>query len=409
MSTNSSEKIEIDTEDTTTAALTSQGDELTESKSFEDNSSAPPAAEHLNSPIGPGQFSPYAYYDPSQFGQVPYMPVMPYYQDYYYLPVLPTSPSSSSGPHSPQISPPTIPNSPLTPKGFGIPPYAVPPGGQMLPFGVSYPQSYTPVVSPRGNQGESNNEQQYISKRTGSANQTRHPHHLQQDQSQSNNLNQTSSNSNGRSTSSQRYHSPYRNPNNNGLHSPSINGSHNSSHNLQKQTNYMAQHFRNPQITSPSSSTSSSAGFNSGPNKHQRSLSNTSTGSIGNNNTNIYIRGLSNDTTDDWLYDVAKDFGSIVSSKAIIDMPTNVCKGFGFVMYESEREARQAMDGFNNMGYQVSFARVRPNTPFPLPVRPQYPVFSHVNFVPFQVNQNGAETSEVIVKFLNLPTDTTYE
>ncbi|KAJ1559217.1 RNA binding motif, single stranded interacting protein 3 [Nowakowskiella sp. JEL0078] len=148
----------------------------------------------------------------------------------------------------------------------------------------------------------------------------------------------------------------------------------------------MAQYFR---------SASPSAGFNSGPNKHQRSMSNTSTGSIGNNNTNIYIRGLKPETTDEWLYNVAKEYGTIISSKAIIDMPTNFCKGFGFVMYDSEREARHAMDGFSNMGYQVSFAKVRPSTPsFPIPVRPQYPVFSH--FVPFPINQAGTETVSTV-------------
>ena len=43
--------------------------------------------------------------------------------------------------------------------------------------------------------------------------------------------------------------------------------------------------------------------------------------------TNVYIRGLQPDTTDEMLYDLAVRFGEIESSKAIIDMSTGLCKG----------------------------------------------------------------------------------
>ncbi|ORX54811.1 hypothetical protein BCR36DRAFT_282459 [Piromyces finnis] len=84
----------------------------------------------------------------------------------------------------------------------------------------------------------------------------------------------------------------------------------------------------------------------------------------GNNNikfpypgTNIYIRGLPINTTDESLYNLCIRWGKIISSKAIVDMRTNECKGFGFVMYETEDQAHIALNELNNLGYHVSFAK----------------------------------------------------
>jgi hypothetical protein len=46
-----------------------------------------------------------------------------------------------------------------------------------------------------------------------------------------------------------------------------------------------------------------------------------------NGETNVYIRGLSPETTDDMLNEYGKRFGDVQSSKAIIDHRTNLCKG----------------------------------------------------------------------------------
>ncbi|ORX87381.1 RNA-binding domain-containing protein [Anaeromyces robustus] len=73
--------------------------------------------------------------------------------------------------------------------------------------------------------------------------------------------------------------------------------------------------------------------------------------------TNIYIRGLPINTTDESLYNLCIRWGKIISSKAIVDMRTNECKGFGFVMYETEDEAHTALSELNNLGYHVSFAK----------------------------------------------------
>lgn len=46
-----------------------------------------------------------------------------------------------------------------------------------------------------------------------------------------------------------------------------------------------------------------------------------------NGETNVYIRGLLPETTDEMLYNWGSRFGDIQSSKSIIDLKTNLCKG----------------------------------------------------------------------------------
>ncbi|ORY53028.1 hypothetical protein BCR33DRAFT_711417 [Rhizoclosmatium globosum] len=79
--------------------------------------------------------------------------------------------------------------------------------------------------------------------------------------------------------------------------------------------------------------------------------------------TNLYVRGLTPNATDESLYELCKGFGRIYSSKAILDLVTQECKGFGFVMYETEDETRVAYEGLMAMGYQVSYARTDPRSP----------------------------------------------
>jgi hypothetical protein len=43
--------------------------------------------------------------------------------------------------------------------------------------------------------------------------------------------------------------------------------------------------------------------------------------------TNVYIRGLLPETTDEMLHGWGRRFGDIQSSKSIIDLKTNLCKG----------------------------------------------------------------------------------
>ncbi|CAG8462500.1 5363_t:CDS:2 [Paraglomus brasilianum] len=73
--------------------------------------------------------------------------------------------------------------------------------------------------------------------------------------------------------------------------------------------------------------------------------------------TNIYIRGLPPTTTDDSLHSMCSIYGSITSSKAIIDQKQGDCKGYGFVMYETEDQAKHAIEQLTRVGLQVSFAK----------------------------------------------------
>ncbi|KAL5115114.1 hypothetical protein ACEQ8H_007029 [Pleosporales sp. CAS-2024a] len=73
--------------------------------------------------------------------------------------------------------------------------------------------------------------------------------------------------------------------------------------------------------------------------------------------TNVYIRGLLPETTDEMLQAWGKRFGDIQSSKSIIDNKTHLCKGFGFIKYHNFDNAENCIRGFHYLGYEVSFAR----------------------------------------------------
>lgn len=75
--------------------------------------------------------------------------------------------------------------------------------------------------------------------------------------------------------------------------------------------------------------------------------------------TNLYIRGLSPDTTDDELMQMCQQHGKIISTKAIIDKATNQCKGYGFVDFDCPESAETAVKVLQEGGIQAQMARVR--------------------------------------------------
>jgi len=79
--------------------------------------------------------------------------------------------------------------------------------------------------------------------------------------------------------------------------------------------------------------------------------------------TNLYIRGLSADTTDQDLQKMCEKFGTIVSTKAIIDNETNKCKGYGFVDFESTDSARKAVEKLQADGKLVQMAKKQEEDP----------------------------------------------
>jgi len=73
--------------------------------------------------------------------------------------------------------------------------------------------------------------------------------------------------------------------------------------------------------------------------------------------TNVFIRGLTNETSDDDLYELCSKFGSIVSTKSITDRLTNECKGYGFVNFENPDDAAVAVRELSNSGYQARMSK----------------------------------------------------
>ncbi|XP_064547556.1 protein alan shepard isoform X1 [Drosophila montana] len=133
---------------------------------------------------------------------------------------------------------------------------------------------------------------------------------------------------------------------------------------------------RVPTAASPSntnSSSSSNTGSQSGT--LSTSLSNTTNtnttmgpnGTVQNQNqqggeqlskTNLYIRGLQQGTTDKDLINMCAQYGTIISTKAILDKTTNKCKGYGFVDFEQPAYAEGAVKGLQAKGVQAQMAKV---------------------------------------------------
>ncbi|KAJ5792628.1 RNA binding protein MSSP-2 [Penicillium pulvis] len=78
--------------------------------------------------------------------------------------------------------------------------------------------------------------------------------------------------------------------------------------------------------------------------------------------TNVYIRGFLPETTDEMLHSYAARFGGIERCKAIVDLETSLCKGFGFVQYYNFEACENAIRGFFYLGYQASFAQKSRNS-----------------------------------------------
>lgn len=73
--------------------------------------------------------------------------------------------------------------------------------------------------------------------------------------------------------------------------------------------------------------------------------------------TNLYIKGLHADTSDHDLFSLCNRYGSIVSTKAILDKNTNKCKGYGFVDFETPASAEVAVVELQKQGILVHMAK----------------------------------------------------
>ncbi|KAK8382572.1 hypothetical protein O3P69_015428 [Scylla paramamosain] len=79
--------------------------------------------------------------------------------------------------------------------------------------------------------------------------------------------------------------------------------------------------------------------------------------------TNLYIRGLSPETTDKDLVEMCKKYGNIISTKAILDKNTNKCKGYGFVDFELPAAADKAVKGLQASNIQAQMAKQQEQDP----------------------------------------------
>lgn len=126
---------------------------------------------------------------------------------------------------------------------------------------------------------------------------------------------------------------------------------------------------RVPTAASPSntnSSSSSNTGSQSGT--LSTSLSNNVGSNIGSSGeqlskTNLYIRGLTQNTTDKDLVNMCSQYGTIISTKAILDKNTNKCKGYGFVDFESPVSAEAAVKALMAKGIQAQMAKQQEQDP----------------------------------------------
>ncbi|XP_014234320.1 protein alan shepard-like isoform X4 [Trichogramma pretiosum] len=118
---------------------------------------------------------------------------------------------------------------------------------------------------------------------------------------------------------------------------------------------------RVPTASSPAntnSSSSSATGSQSGT--MSTNLSNNIQGQVSEqlSKTNLYIRGLNQNTTDKDLVQMCSQYGTITSTKAILDKNTNKCKGYGFVDFESPVAAEGAVKALVAKGIQAQMAKV---------------------------------------------------
>nr|XP_042716734.1 RNA-binding motif, single-stranded-interacting protein 1 isoform X7 [Chrysemys picta bellii] len=79
--------------------------------------------------------------------------------------------------------------------------------------------------------------------------------------------------------------------------------------------------------------------------------------------TNLYIRGLPPNTTDQDLVKLCQPYGKIVSTKAILDKTTNKCKGYGFVDFDSPAAAQKAVSALKASGVQAQMAKQQEQDP----------------------------------------------
>ena len=74
----------------------------------------------------------------------------------------------------------------------------------------------------------------------------------------------------------------------------------------------------------------------------------------------VFVGGLAWATTDDSLRAAFESFGNVVDAKVIIERETGRSRGFGFVTFDNEASANEAMSAMNGQTLDGRTIRVNP-------------------------------------------------
>ncbi|XP_063964975.1 RNA-binding motif, single-stranded-interacting protein 2-like isoform X6 [Lytechinus pictus] len=99
------------------------------------------------------------------------------------------------------------------------------------------------------------------------------------------------------------------------------------------------------------------------PSPHSPSSQSSNSGSEQLSKTNLYIRGLPANTTDQDLVNLCKQYGNIVSTKAILDKETKQCKGYGFVDFDNALSAQKAVKDLQEKNILAQMAKQQEQDP----------------------------------------------
>lgn len=66
----------------------------------------------------------------------------------------------------------------------------------------------------------------------------------------------------------------------------------------------------------------------------------------------LFVGSLDYGVTDQQLNDLFSEYGTVESAKVIVDRETNRSRGFGFVEFSDDEEAKAAMEALNGQEHQ---------------------------------------------------------